>query len=217
MTLINSDRSPPRQAAGVRQSLAEGAENRDPVDLFGEWFQEATDAGLHLPEAMALSTCTADGRPSCRMVLLKQFDARGFVFYTNFSSRKSQEIRGNPHVALLLHWAALERQVRIEGCVTPVETREAAAYFRTRPRGSQAGAWASRQSAPLDNRAALVTAVERIEARFSNQDIPLPEFWGGWRVRPERIEFWQGQPNRLHDRLIFTRQDNAWHTHRLYP
>ena len=170
-----------------------------------------------MPEAMALATCTQDGKPAVRMVLLKHLDARGFVFYTNLGSRKSEELSQNPHAALLLHWATLERQVRIEGPVTATSPQEAADYFATRPRGSQIGAWASKQSTVLDDRSVLEARVDELTRRFAGQEVALPPHWGGWRLDPSRIEFWQGQRSRLHDRLVYVRQGDGWKTFRLYP
>ncbi len=216
MTLINTDRAP-RELASESEGSLPASTVRDPIAFFGEWFRQATDAGVHLPEAMTLATCTSSSHPSARVVLLKQFDRRGFVFYTNFGSRKSEELRQNPHAALVLHWAALDRQVRIEGIVTKVDAEEAAAYFRTRPRGSRIGAWASLQSALLPAISVLESRVQNIEKRFSDQEVPLPPFWGGWRVVPERIEFWQGKPNRLHERIVFEKHDHGWQTYQLYP
>jgi len=189
----------------------------DPIALFGKWFSEANDAGLPLPEAMTLATCTADGYPSSRTVLLKHFDQKGFTFYTNFNSRKSSEIERNSHVALLFHWAKLERQVRIEGTASRVSRETAAAYFATRPRGSQISAWASRQSSVLPDRATLEARIRKVEAQYVGEEVPLPPFWGGWCVAPNRMEFWRGRPSRRHDRLVYTRQDNAWRIHQLYP
>ena len=216
MTLINMDRAPRKPASAAEGSLS-ASTVRDPISLFGKWFRQASDAGLHLPEAMTLATCTTCGLPSARMVLLKQFDRRGFVFYTNFGSRKSDELKQNPRAALLLHWAALDRQVRIEGTVAKVATEEATAYFRTRPRGSRISAWASLQSSLLATKSELESRVRSFEKRFCDQEVPLPPFWGGWRVVPGRIEFWQGKPNRLHERLVFDRRGHEWQTHQLYP
>ncbi len=170
-----------------------------------------------MPEAMMLATSTSRGHPSARMVLLKQFDPRGFVFFTNFGSRKSKELEDNPRAALVLHWMPLERQVRIEGSARRLSAEESAVYFATRPRNSQIGAWASRQSTVLADKPALEARVRRISQRFAGQLVPVPPFWGGWRVAPARIEFWQGQANRLHDRLVFERTADSWQTHRLYP
>ncbi len=202
---------------GVTRGLPESTEEQDPIDLFAEWFDEAKESGILLPEATSLATASADGVPSSRMVLLKAFSADGFVFYTNYGSRKAVELDANPRAALLLYWAILQRQVRVEGRVERISSEESEAYFHTRDRGSQIGAWASRQSATLEVRSELEQQVSEVEERFKGQDVPLPEFWGGYRVVPERIEFWQGRLNRLHDRLSFIRRDGGWGTERLYP
>ena len=202
---------------GVTTGLPEAAADQDPIDLFGEWFDAATEAGIYLPEAMTLATATADGHPSARMVLLKGYDARGFVFFTNYTSRKASELIANPHAALVLHWPVLQRQVRIEGTVEKITPEESYAYFSTRPRGSRIGAWASKQSTVLEERQALEERVKRYEQQFDGEDVPLPPFWGGFRVAPSTIEFWQGRASRLHDRLVFTREEDAWTTVRLYP
>jgi pyridoxamine 5'-phosphate oxidase len=202
---------------GVTRGLPDSTADRDPIDLFREWFDEAEESGIMLPEATALATATADGMPSSRMVLLKAFSEDGFVFYTNYGSRKARELEANPRAALLMHWTVLQRQVRIEGQVTRLSQSESDAYFQTRGRGSRIGAWASRQSQVLDIRSDLERRVSETEERFKDQDVPLPEFWGGYRVVPERIEFWQGRVNRLHDRLIFSRAGQSWDTERLYP
>lgn len=189
----------------------------DPFALFDRWYREAREAGLYLPESMALATATADGRPSVRQVLLKAFDERGFVFYTNYDSRKGEEIAENPRAALAVHWPILQRQVRINGGVEKTTEEESYAYFSTRPRGSQVGAWASDQSSVLGGREELERSFREAQERFASADIPLPPFWGGYRVIPETFEFWQGRANRLHDRLRFTRTDGAWTIDRLYP
>jgi pyridoxamine 5'-phosphate oxidase len=189
----------------------------DPIRLFGEWYRAAEQAGVPMPEAMTLATASIDAIPSARMVLLKGWDEEGFAFFTNYASRKARDLDTNPRAALCFHWVALEQQVRIEGSVERIGAEESFAYFRTRPRGSRIGAWASRQSETLEDRAILEQRVHDIESRFSGDDIPLPPFWGGYRLRPVRIEFWQGQPSRLHDRLLFTRSANGWMTQRLYP
>ncbi|HIF38656.1 MAG TPA: pyridoxamine 5'-phosphate oxidase [Gemmatimonadetes bacterium] len=189
----------------------------DPIALFREWFMAAKESDLTLHESMSLSTSTSAGFPSSRMVLLKDFDSRGFIFFTNYNSRKAQEIQENPKVSLLFHWPTLERQIRIEGSVTRTSIEESECYFRTRDRGSQVGAWASKQSATIGQES-IADKVKEIENRFENQKIPLPSFWGGYRVSPNRIEFWQGRPDRLHERLLFDREAKGdWSTTLLYP
>jgi pyridoxamine 5'-phosphate oxidase len=184
----------------------------DPLRQFEAWFAEARDAGVPVPEAMAVATATADGAPSVRMVLLKDVDERGFVFFTNYESRKGRELEANPRAALLFHWEALGRQVRVEGSVERVSDAESDAYFSTRPVGSRLGAIASKQSRPLADRAELERAIEALP-----DDAPRPEWWGGYRVRPERFEFWQHRENRLHDRFLYERDGEAWSIQRLYP
>ena len=191
----------------------------DPFQQFAEWFREAEAAVPVDPNAMVLSTVGSDARPSSRVVLLKGFDHQGFVFYGNLDSRKFRELRGNPWAALNFHWKPLERQVRIEGPATQVSDAEADAYFVTRPRGSQIGAWASRQSEPLASRAVLEAAVREVEARYAGREVPRPAHWSGFRLSPERIEFWRSGEFRLHDREVFRRPGpNApWTVERLYP
>lgn len=189
----------------------------DPIAAFEVWMQAAWDAGIREAHAMALATVGADGAPSCRMVLLKGFDERGFCFYTHQESRKGRELRARPRAALTFWWGALERQVRIEGAVEPVEDATADRYFATRPRPSQISAWASPQSQVVPDRADLERRLEEVEARFADQPVPRPPFWGGHRVVPERIEFWQGRPGRTHDRVVFERSDQGWSAARLAP
>jgi pyridoxamine 5'-phosphate oxidase len=202
---------------GVTQGLSEASADRDPIELFGEWFEQAKESGILLPESASLATASRDGIPSSRMVLLKDFSAEGFGFFTNYGSRKAREMDENPNASLLLHWVVLERQVRVEGSVERIGEEASAAYFRTRDRGSQIGAWASRQSEELEDRSVLKEQAKEIEQRFKGQDVPVPPFWGGYRLIPERIEFWQGRLNRLHDRLSFTREGESWTARRLYP
>jgi pyridoxamine 5'-phosphate oxidase len=199
----------------------------DPFATFALWLDEARKTELNDPNAMTVATCTAEGRPSARIALLKEWDARGFVFYTNLESRKSEEIRQNPHVALLFHWKSLLRQIRIEGPVTQVTDAQADAYFAGRPRTSRLGAWASAQSRPLADRAIFEAKLAETEARFPEEATPRPPFWSGWRVEPENFEFWQDMPFRLHDRITFTRREAGrreagrreagWVKGRLYP
>lgn len=202
---------------GVVRGLSENDAGTDPFVLFDRWFREAREAGLYLPESMALATSTADGRPSVRQVLLKASDERGFVFYTNYESRKGVEIAENPRAALAVHWPILQRQVRINGLVEKTTAAESQAYFSSRPHGSRIGAWASNQSSALQDREELERRFREAKERFATGDVPLPPFWGGYRVIPETIEFWQGRANRLHDRLRFTRNGGEWTIDRLYP
>ena len=191
----------------------------DPFEQFAEWFREAEAAVPVDPNAMVLSTVGVKGRPSSRVVLLKGFDHDGFVFYGNLESRKFRELRAHPWAALNFHWKPLERQVRIEGGVTQVSNQEADAYFATRPRGSQIGAWASRQSDPLPSRAVLEAAAKEVEARYAGKEVPRPPYWSGFRLAPDRIEFWKSGQFRLHDREVFRRDaaDAPWTVERLYP
>lgn len=191
----------------------------DPFSQFARWFQEAADAGEPEPSAMTLATATSDGRPSARMVLLKDFGERGFSFYTNYDSRKGDELDRNPRAALVFFWPKLARQVRIEGSVEKLTAEESERYFRTRPLGSRLGAWASPQSRVIESRDWLIARVREVEARFPSGEVPLPPHWGGYRVIPERIELWQGQESRLHDRILYSRSDaaGAWRIERLSP
>ena len=189
----------------------------DPFALFDGWFAEARASEPNDANAMALATTTPDGRPSLRMVLLKGHGPDGFVFYTNLDSRKGGELAANPHVALLFHWKSLRRQIRIEGPVSPVEEATADAYFATRSRDSQLGAWASDQSRPLDSRETFETRFADMQARFEGQDVPRPPRWSGWRVNPSAIEFWQDRAHRLHERTLFRRAGDSWTRGYLYP
>jgi len=201
----------------VTSGLSEEGAGSDPIPLFDRWFREAQQAGILLPESMALGTATPDGKPSVRLVLLKRFGVEGFVFFTNYESRKASELDANPAATLVSHWALLQRQVRVEGVVEKISHEESEAYFRTRPRGSQIGAWASAQSQLLARRQELEARVKEYENEFRGRDVPLPPFWGGYRLRPESVEFWQGRANRLHDRIKFLRQAGGWTRVRLYP
>ena len=189
----------------------------DPIAAFSGLFQQAKRSGLDEPEAMVLATVDQDGRPSSRYVLLKEVDARGFVFYTNLESRKARALAANPYAALCFYWPPLDKQVRIEGDVERVSDQEADAYFATRPRESQLGAWASKQSAALDSRASLEQQVEETRARFEGRAVPRPSYWSGYRVVPHAIEFWTRHAARLHDRARFTRENGRWVRTLLYP
>jgi pyridoxamine 5'-phosphate oxidase len=217
MSLESSIKTVLTLGKGLAVGLPPAADDADPIELFRSWFEAAQGAGVLLPEAVTLATATPDGIPSARMVLLKEVDARGFVFFTNYGSRKARELDANPRAALCFHWAVLQRQVRVSGRVARVATEESAEYFATRPRGSQIGAWASRQSQSLPSREDLERAVRDLGEKYAGQDVPLPPFWGGYRLEPEQIEFWQGRADRLHDRLVFTREGDGWSTRRLYP
>lgn len=190
---------------------------QDPITLFLAWLAEAEKQEPNDPNAMSLATATPDGRPSSRMVLLKDVDRRGFAFYTNLESRKGLDLAANPHGALLFHWKSLRRQVRVEGRVERVSDDEADAYFASRPRGSQIGAWASTQSRPLSGRFELERRIGEFAARFGLSPVPRPPHWSGFRVVPELIEFWQDRPFRLHERLVFHRDGETWATEHLYP
>lgn len=189
----------------------------EPYGLFAAWFAEATRAEINDPNAMTVATCTPGGLPSARIVLLKDYDSRGFVFYTNRDGRKGGELIQNPHAALLFHWKTLQRQVRVEGAVLPVTDAEADLYYATRARISRLGAWASLQSRPLESRAVLEGRVQEMEARYPGDDIPRPPNWSGFRVIPAQIEFWQDMPFRLHDRRVYSRIAEGWTQEALYP
>ena len=189
----------------------------DPIVQFTRWFEDARRADLVEPNAMTLATATPDGRPSARIVLLKDVDARGFVFFTDYRSRKADELDANPRAALVFLWKEIERQVRVCGDVSRVSTEESEAYFKTRPLGSRIGAWASQQSTVIPEREFLERAVAQVQARFPGDDVPLPPHWGGFRLAPTEIEFWQGRTSRLHDRLRYRRSAGTWGIERLSP
>lgn len=201
----------------TRAGLAESDVDPDPIRQFGLWFDTVLDAGLHEPNAMIVATATPDGRPSARVVLLKGYDERGFMFYTNYEGRKGHELEENPRAALLFYWGELERQVRIEGAVSRVSEQESDAYYSSRPRGSRLGALASEQSREVGGREVLEERVEALQREYEGSDIPRPAFWGGYRVRPESFEFWQGRESRLHDRIYYRREAGGWKIGRLQP
>ena len=201
----------------TRAGLTESDMDPDPVEQFRRWFEEALAADLHEPNAMIVATASPDGLPSARVVLLKGFDDRGFVFYTNYEGRKGRELEENPRAALLFYWGELERQVRIEGTASRVSEEESDAYYAGRPRGSRLGALASEQSRVVGSREVLEGRIKNLEAEYEGRDVPRPAFWGGYRVEPEAMEFWQGRENRLHDRLVYRRGDGGWKMERLQP
>jgi pyridoxamine 5'-phosphate oxidase len=189
----------------------------DPIDQFREWFDEALEAEVEEPNAMTLATNDPRGRPAARIVLLKGLDERGFIFYSNYDSQKGQQLDANPHAALVFWWEPLERQVRVEGKVTKLPEEESTEYFQSRPHGSQVGAWASPQSRVIEDREVLDKRKEMVAQEYAEGDVPRPPNWGGYVVQPRSIEFWQGRPNRLHDRLRFRKSDDGWTLERLAP
>lgn len=190
----------------------------NPFKQFADWYEAAEAAHPKLPNSMTLATASADGKPSARMVLLKGFDEDGFVFFTNYESKKGQELEENPNAALVFYWADIDRQVRIEGSVSRTSREESEAYFQTRPAESRLSAWASKQSSPVPNRQTLEDEMERLIKEYEGKEIPLPPYWGGYRLVPTVIEFWQNRPGRLHDRFRYTRQsDGRWLIERLSP
>jgi len=209
---------PDQMGCGEREAKPKAlAMSADPFQLFDEWLAEARVSESNDPEAMALATADAVGNPSARMVLLKGHGPDGFVFYTNEQSAKGDQLAANPHAALLFHWKSLRRQVRVEGAVERVGNERADAYFASRARDSQLGAWASDQSRPLDSRATFEQRFEEVKRRYDGKDVPRPPHWGGYRVVPERLEFWNDRPHRLHERRLFTRTGDGWTEGLLYP
>ena len=217
MTLLEKLRCLFTFGQGVALPLPEIPANSTPLPLFKQWFDDANKSGILLPEAMSVSSCSQNGQPSSRMVLLKDFDEQGFVFFTNYGSRKSNELTENSKIALLFHWNVLQRQIRIEGTVEKVTLQESADYFHSRDRGSQVGAWASRQSQKLSHDNELKERMAQYNDKFTQGEVPHPEFWGGWRVKPTYIEFWQGRASRLHDRVCFEKQGDVWQNFKLHP
>ena len=208
--------------SGLRRSATDRSLDRDDLDAdpfrqFEGWFESACQLDRNDPNAMSLSTVDEQGRPYARTVLLKSFDERGFVFYTNYESRKARHIEANPEAALLFFWSELGQQVGVRGAIEKLSTAESLRYFASRPRGSQLGAWVSPQSSVITNRSLLKNKVEELRRKFENRDVPLPSFWGGYRLAPREIEFWQGREDRLHDRFLYTREGSDWHIARLAP
>jgi pyridoxamine 5'-phosphate oxidase len=201
----------------VAEGLDEKTIDRDPIKQFQTWFDDAFAAKLPLPDAMTLATATPDGKPSARMVLLKQVDHDGFVFFTNYNSAKARQLDANPYAALVFFWPQLDRQVRIEGSITKTSPEESREYFATRPRESQIGAWASNQSEVIASRAVLEERTVELEKLYCDRDVDCPEYWGGYRLKPERIEFWKSRIGRLHDRILYQREGDTWTITRLAP
>lgn len=209
---LRAQRREYRRAKLRRQDL-----NADPVEQFNQWFQEAKQDNVIEPNAMILSTVSSDGHPSARTVLLKGVDDGDFVFYTNYESRKAREMEANPNVSLLFPWLIVERQVKVQGSISKVSAEDSLQYFQTRPRGSRLGAWASEQSSVIQSREVLELSLDRYKREFADKDIPMPDNWGGYRVKIRSIEFWQGGENRLHDRFLYRRDEGGWKVERLAP
>ena len=201
----------------IAEELDDRVIDRDPFRQFKRWFDEAIASGMKLPESMTLATATPEGKPSARVVLLKSVDADGFVFYTNYRSAKARDLESNPNAALVFYWSQFDRQVRVEGTVERVTAQESQEYFKTRPRESQIGAWASPQSDVIANRDALEARVAELEQLYRDREVERPEHWGGYRVKPTRIEFWKSRIGRLHDRIVYERNGTHWNINRLAP
>lgn len=215
--MMSSDDPARMRKEYVRHALDETDVDLNPLAQFGRWFKEALDSALAEPNAMVLATATPEGKPSARVVLLKGFDERGFVFFTNYEGRKSTELLANPQAALTFHWRELERQIRLEGIVEKTTRLESEEYFRTRPPESRLSAWASKQSSVVPSRSFLEQKMSDLKSRYEHQDVPLPPFWGGFRLQPHVFEFWQGRANRLHDRIRYSLQGGVWIIERLSP
>ena len=217
MSLLNKIRCAFTLGQGVLVDLPDLDPSIDPFEQFQNWFKSAQDCGIVLPESMTVSTVDDNGYPACRVVLLKELTKEGFVFFTNYDSRKGQELANNPHIALTFHWNILQRQVRIQGVVEKISAEDSNAYFQSRGRGSRIGAWASPQSSVISSRQVLEQKVKQFTDKFADSEVPLPEFWGGYIVKPSSIEFWQGKADRLHDRFSYVKDGENWSVDRLAP
>ncbi|CAN5364136.1 pyridoxamine 5'-phosphate oxidase [soil metagenome] len=200
-----------------RSELSEGSVSTDPFEQFQDWMNAALEAEMKEPTAMTLSTVATDGRPSSRVVLLKGFDAEGFVFFTNYNSRKGRELTGNPYAAINFFWPELERQINVSGRTSKVSDEESDEYFNSRPFTSRVGAWASHQSETIESKTVIMTRAAKLMLKYATGHVPRPPHWGGFRLEPDRIEFWQGRPSRLHDRICYELRDNFWQISRLSP